>query len=239
MIESTFSLTCERQALHATLVTGRECSRDPYILFLHGGGAGTSSQGTRYLQEALAREKVPSLAFDFSGHGRSDGRMESSGLKRRHQEACLMAEHMNPLRVRAVVGTSMGGHTACQMLQVVNPDVLILFCPAAYERAAEEVKFGEDFRRVIRSTQQFSDSPAFEPLRKFQGHVLIFYGSEDMVIPDAVKESYASCAQNAKGVQYVKIRGAEHKLHRWLELHEAESARVIAQVMRTLDLAPP
>lgn len=217
MGEFTFGVAFRGGMLHATASwDAARCSPQDYALFLHGGGAATSADGTRYLREALAREGVACAAFDFSGHGRSGGRLADATLRQRQEEVACVVEALRPSRARALIATSMAGHTACRVLDAVRPKALVLFCPAAYEARAEDARFGTAFREVIRATRTFADSPALDALGGYAGRVLVVYGTADEVIPEAVRDGYAQAAAHARSAELVRLEGASHRLHDWL-----------------------
>src|SRR6218665_1293314 len=130
---SAFKLDFEGLGLHAEACWADGSSRDDerYALFLHGGGPATSSEGTRYLREDRAARGIASVALDFSGHGRSGGRMEGASPDRRREEALRLVDSLQPPRPRAIVATSMAGHVACRLVETLQPEALVLFCPAA------------------------------------------------------------------------------------------------------------
>jgi pimeloyl-ACP methyl ester carboxylesterase len=232
----TFELAFEGLRLHAEACSpgNNEADNERDLLFLHGGGAATSSKGTRYLREDLAALGVHSVALDFSGHGRSGGRIEDACLERRRQEALRLVEGLQLPRPRALVATSMAGHVACRLLETLRPDALVLFCPAAYEAAAEKARFGEPFRAVIRATRHHEDSPALQALQRFRGRVLCFYGSEDAVIPPAVQQGYARASACARTVDLCTLDGAGHSLHGWIAGQPALRRAVVERIMNLL-----
>jgi pimeloyl-ACP methyl ester carboxylesterase len=233
---SALKLPFEGFCLHAEACwAGSQARGDaPYVLFLHGAGAATSSEGTRYLRGDLAARGVASVALDFSGHGRSGGRMEDASLDRRREEALRLVDSLQPSRPRAIVATSMAGHVTCRLAETLGPEALVLFCPAAYEADAESARFGEPFRAVIRATRSFGRSPAFEALRSFDGRVLCFYGAQDMVIPQEVQQGYAKASACAKLAELRVFEGVDHKLHDWIAARPALRCEVVDQIMAAL-----
>ncbi|RCW65143.1 alpha/beta hydrolase [Pseudorhodoferax soli] len=205
-----------------------------YVLFLHGGGAATSSEGTRYLREDLAVRGVASVAMDFSGHGRSGGSMEEASLARRRKEALRVVGSLQPPQPRAIVATSMAGHIACRLTETLRPDALVLFCPAAYELRAEDALFGDAFRSVIRGTRSFEDSPAFEALRRFEGRLLCFYGSEDAVVPQAVQHGYARASAQSRRADFRWLDGAGHRLHDWISTRPLLRRQAVEQIVAAI-----
>lgn len=233
MVETEFSVPFHEDILHGT-ITGQTWHTIPRVLFLHGGGASTSSLGSRYLRCALADQGIASAAFDFSGHGRSTGRLENASLRRRTDEALQVAAHLQLERPSALIATSMAGHIACRLIEPLRPNVLVLYAPAAYEERAEPIRFGDEFRAVIRSTRAFASSPAFGSLERFDGRLLVVYGAHDSIIPEAVQEAYASRAVNASSIDRVWLPDAGHKLHDWLAHHPREQADIARRVLAML-----
>lgn len=234
MVEQSFSVPFEGVMLHASAIAGLETPESSYALFLHGGGAAASSEGVRYLRDALADQGVASVAFDFSGHGRSGGRLEGTSLQQRRREALAVVERLAPLKPRALVATSMAGHTACCLIGELRPEVLILFCPAAYEARAEDACFGEAFRNVIRSTQTFDGAPAFAALNRFTGRLLVVYGAQDEVIPRTVQDGYMSASAQTHHAEFIRLEGARHRLHDWLCANPQDQLRVSARMLLAL-----
>lgn len=235
MDELAFKVAFAGEGLHAaTCWTGQGGGEEPYVLFLHGGGPATSSDSTRYLRADLAERGVASVAIDFLGHGRSGGRIEDASLRQRCEEALRVVDSLQPPQPRAIVATSMAGHTACRLLDLLRTDAVVLFCPAAYEARAEAARFGEAFRAVIRSTRSFDDSPAFEALRRYEGRVLCFYGSQEDVIPADVQQGYAAAAARARKGDFVRLDGAGHRLHDWISERPVIRRQVLDRVMDAL-----
>ncbi|KAF1071050.1 MAG: 2-succinyl-6-hydroxy-2,4-cyclohexadiene-1-carboxylate synthase [Variovorax sp.] len=208
----------------------------PRVLALHGGGVQASRRGIRYLLDGLVQGGVPCASFDFCGHGESDGQLEGSSLAHRVAQARTVAEQVAPDRPMSLIASSMGGHIACALIPVLNPPVLVLFCPAAYVAEAEDAPFGPRFQGVLRATrdEDYAASPAFAALDRFEGRLLLVLGGEDAVIPAAVLAQYAQRARRAKSVEVLRLAGAGHKLHEWLPAHPRDHARVLEAALRTL-----
>lgn len=206
----------------------------PRVLALHGGGVSTHL-GAQWLMGALAAQGWPGAGFDFVGHGDTGGALEGSSLDHRIAQARAVAQALPLAAPRVLVASSMGGHIACRLIGPLRPRALVLFCPAAYEAAAESQPFGPAFQRTIRATTDFENSPAFAALARFDGRLLLVLGSEDAVIPPAVTAAYRRRARGAERVEVIVLEGAGHLLHRWLAERPAEAARVQARVLATLD----
>ncbi|MGO4391894.1 alpha/beta fold hydrolase [Variovorax sp. M-6] len=229
---SDFQVPFRDVVLHGSVTRGTSGSA-PRTLALHGGGRSTR-QGFQPLLTSLAERGHSCAAFDFSGHGESSGDLADSSLSHRAEQALAVVEHLRMRRPVSMIASSMGGHVACTLIDSLAPTALVLYCPAAYEQAAQNLAFGPAFRQVIRATTSFAASPAFDALERFSGRLLVVCGSEDSVIPKEVEREYVTRARKAKSVEVIRLAGAGHRLHDWLGTHPAQSAAVFERVLATL-----
>lgn len=199
---------------------GRTAATVPRLLSLHGGGAATGHRRIEYLLQPLAADGWAGAAFDCVGHGATGGSLQGSSLADRQAQALAVAAHLGlgatcpPL---ALMASSMGGHTACQLLDALQPRALVLFCPAAYTPTAEHLPFGPVFQQTLRATTDFTNALAWAALRRFRGRLLLVWGAEDAVIPPAVIQGYGMAAKAARSVDVVHLPGVGHALHAWLQ----------------------
>lgn len=232
MVRSHFQLPFRHVHLHGTTTRSPSLGA-PRTLALHGGGA-SSRLGYQPLLDFLAVQGHASVAFDFAGQGDSTGSLAESGLHDRAQQALAVVDSLKVPRPVSLIATSMGGHIACSLIEALAPPALVLYCPAAYEAAALEVPFGPAFQQVIRATSDFSSSPAFDALERFEGRLLLVLGAEDAVIPRQVEDQYTRRARKARSVEVLRLDGAGHHLHAWLKDRPVEFARVAQRVLATL-----
>ena len=230
-----FELTLRGTWIRGTVHHGDNGSEVPRLLALHGGGTSTR-QGFRPLLQALAASGHTGAAFDFVGHGESGGPLLGSSLAHRAEQALAVTRHLGQPRPVALLGSSMGGHVACTLIDALAPRALVLFCPAAYAPAAQHLPFGPAFQAALRATRSFDDSPAFEALERFTGRLLLVYGSDDDVIPEAVQQHYLRRARQARSVELIRLEGAGHRLHDWLAGQPERFAQVLGRVHRALDV---
>lgn len=230
---SNFQIPFRSGALHGT-TTSATAGGAPRALALHGGGRSTR-QGFQPLLTVLAQRGFSSASFDFHGHGASVGSLADSSVQHRVEQALAVAEGLQLRQPVSLIASSMGGHIACCLIAALAPPALVLYCPAAYEEAAQTAPFGPAFQTIIRSTTSFSRSPAFDALEKFEGRLLLVLGTDDAVIPKAVEHEYATRARKAKRVEILRLEGAGHHLHAWLNDRPAEFERVASRVLATLE----
>ncbi len=199
------------------------------LLFLHGAGSATRSR-VAYLAAPLAELGFASLSFDFSGHGASEGRLDESSLLRRVDEASAAARLMDSRQPLFLCGSSMGGHVAIRLLESLQVATLILFAPAVYSRDAFAVSFGGGFTEVIRVAESWQRSETFESITSFRGRLLVFIGEHDSVIPNGLVERLVTSATHAQRKELVRVAGADHQIHTWLQVHPEESRRVVSKI---------
>jgi uncharacterized protein len=205
----------------------------PSVISFHGHGTanGVTRACIRYLLDYLAEHGVSSACFDFSGHGESTGKLEQASLNVRKQEGQAAATTLGRQGSLAIIGTSMGGHTAALLTPLIEPRSLILFCPAAYPEDAMELKFDENFTAVARRPGAYVNSPVFQALSTFKGHLLIFAAGKDALIAKEVIDLYAESAPLAKSKKVIWLEESDHRVHVWLEQHEEERAHVLREVL--------
>ena len=218
-VRTPFAVAHGAHRLHGS-TWGRTAATVPRLLSLHGGGAATDHRRMEYLLQPLAAHGWAGAAFDCVGHGTTGGSLQGSSLADRQAQALTVAAHLGlgaacpPL---ALMASSMGGHTACQLLDALQPRALVLFCPATYTPTAEHLPFGPAFQQTLRATTDFADALAWAALRRFRGRLLLVWGAEDAVIPPAVIQGYGLAAKAARSVDVVQLPGVGHALHAWLQ----------------------
>ena len=125
----------------------------PGLVWLCGYRSDMLSTKAAALDQEAERLGLGLLRFDYSGHGRSDGRLEDQTISRWLEEtlAIVRAETEGP---QIVLGSSMGGYLALLAARALNPSGeggriagLILIAPAVdftetliFERAPEEAR---------------------------------------------------------------------------------------------------
>lgn len=239
VVRTPFNVAHGAHSLHGG-TWGRTADTVPRLLSLHGGGVATDHRRVDYLLQPLAAQGFAAAAFDCVGHGATGGSLLGSSLASRLAQASAVAEHLGfggTHRPLALVGTSMGGHTACQLLDSLQPRALVLFCPAAYTAAAEHQPFGPAFQQTLRTTTNFADALAWAALRRFRGRLLLVWGTEDAVIPPAVVQGYSDAARSARSVDVVRLSGVGHALHVWLQAQPEHAMALQQRIAKLLAAA--
>ena len=187
----------------------------PSVISLHGGGLSTKKTA-KYLSPTFLELGKSVVSFDFTGHGKSSGDLIQQSLKKRHCQARAVMSYLKMNNV-TLIGSSMGGHIATSILDHVDVENLILFCPATYDRDAWNLKFGYGFTELIRTENSYLRTNIPEIARRFKGNVLHIIGENDEVIPESVTEIYRNSFSNAKRTEFITIPNCPHSIHRWVQ----------------------
>jgi pimeloyl-ACP methyl ester carboxylesterase len=223
--------------LHGTLVTPED-GTGPATVLVHGGGA-TREEGGFFarLADGLADVGLPSLRFDFRGHGESDGRQEDLTLAGVMNDIRAAAEHVcevtNSTTVN-LIGTSFSGGISAfyAMRYPAALDRLVLFNPLFnYKKRFIEDKpywhddhIEEEAGKELAGQGFVAHSPSFKlgrPLLNelfyIQPHrilaevtspTLIVHGTGDTIIP--VQSSRDAVDQFGGIAELIEIDGAQH-----------------------------
>lgn len=210
--------------LEATLIypEGRNITGEG-ILFVHGWKG--SQTGYIPRAETLAREGFIGLTFSMSGHGRSDGDIES--LTRRDFLEDVVAAHdalsSQPEVDRiSVVGVSFGGYLSTLLTSRRPVERLVLRAPANYPNNGfndvPQVNFTreQEAEAVLNSWRRQSmdhdQTVSLDALYGFPGDVLIVESEHDDDIPPQTLKNYAVAVTDQSKLTFVTMKGADHDL---------------------------
>ncbi|OGK64767.1 hypothetical protein A2313_02115 [Candidatus Roizmanbacteria bacterium RIFOXYB2_FULL_41_10] len=184
------------------------------ILFIHGGGKYTSSRYLKW-QAFLAQNGYSSLSFFCRGVGNSEGDFADSSLANRlkdSQQALAFFKNsgaVDPSGI-ALCGSSMGAPVAVRLLeQNKRIKAIIVQSAAAYAKEAENIPLNVQFTQTISVPNSWQNSPVWEILEIFRGNLGVFYGQEDKIIPEGIKQRYR---QLIKQGEFWEIKNGQHKL---------------------------
>jgi len=187
---------------------GDKYSDNCNTVVLHGAG-NSSRKRFEKLRNSLNKKGLPSMCFDFIGHGETEGKMSNSSLKKRFEQAQTAIKQHAP-NSSTLIGSSMSGYTAIKLTEIFPIENLILMIPGVYTPQAYNLDFGPDFSKVIRIQNSWVDSDAFSILEKFNGNLLIIAAQNDSVIPTEVLEKIYNSATSANTKKLHIIPNAEH-----------------------------
>jgi hypothetical protein len=204
--------------------------KEKNAVILHGAG---SSELTRFyaIAEELHRHGLGVVLFDFSGHGKSTGKLSEQSLQRRKEQAKAVMDEIVPQGRLYLAGFSMGAQTLCDILPTYKDRVeaVLLGCPAIYTEEARNIPFGnKEFTAKLREENSWENSKAPGLLKDFTGRTVIAIGDRDEIIPKGVVDSLKNSAQNSA---YKECPGATHRLAEWLSENPKELSNVIASFL--------
>lgn len=186
----------------------------PLVLLMHGFMASKRLYPIPDLAQALAREGIASLALDFDGHGRSEGRFVEMTVPKEIEDARAALAYARSLpyvsRI-AFAGHSQGGVVAGMLAGQLEdsperPACLVQMAPAAvlkddalagrcmnarYDASdppeSVNVLFHRLGRGFILSAQQL---PIYETSCRYSGKVCLIHGKKDRIVPFSYSEEY-------------------------------------------------
>ncbi len=182
------------------------------VLIMHGAGSADQKRILPLAQQ-LAEKGHRVITFDFTSHGSSTGKLEELNLERRQKEAEAVANHYSLTNI-IVIGFSMSGQTAIDLLPKLNIEMLVLFAPAVYDQKARKAAFGHEsaFSKLIRRPNSWENTDAWIKLADFSGKCIIFEGEFDDVIPKDVPPTIYRNLKKTNSKLHIKILGAGHGL---------------------------
>ncbi|MEG8275886.1 alpha/beta fold hydrolase [Streptomyces sp. AHA2] len=233
-----FTHTADGERL-AGLHRGADGPGGATVVLLHGAGNGSADRLVPLLEE-FAAHGCPALAFDFSGHGRSSGRLRELSLRRRFEQAVSVIDARvggdGPL---VLVGFSMSGQTVADLARHYGDRVaaLGLCAPAVYAAQAWDVPFGAGdgrFSEVIRTEGSWRGSPALDVLRAYEGRAVLAVPGRDEVVPAAVTEAVSEALARRSQFTHREFPGARHRLGLWFRDHAEERREFVTDVLAGL-----
>ena len=138
-----------------------------------------------------------------------------------------------------VMGSSMGGHLACRLLEHIPVANLIAQVPAAYSAQAENLIFNEAFTAALKAPRSWNDSLIWPQLKSFKGNFLLISAGQDKIIPQDILNSYWSNACNAQKRTHLHLPNAEHSLAPWLNKNQYYLASYHHTIAASLRLIHP
>lgn len=214
------TLVHDKVTLHSSILKSPHPRSDNLtVVILHGAGE-SSSQRHEGMAKVFAEQGISVITLDFIGHGKTGGNLSEGSLMLRTEHAKAAIEHWTDADTPLILcGFSMGGHTTLRLLPHLETRVksIGLFCPATYAAEAEEVHFGLEFTKILRTKDSWRSSLGIENAEQFKGRAAVVIGSEDVVIPwEVVSGITRALKTNASEVRLEVLGGVSHQLATWL-----------------------
>ncbi|URM92409.1 alpha/beta fold hydrolase [Streptomyces sp. MRC013] len=234
-----FDFTHDHDGERLSGVYGGDPSKATAVV-LHGTGTGSMERLLPLVREFAARG-CRGIAFDFTGHGESTGKLGGLSLRRRFEQAVAVIDAYaggdGPL---VLVGFSMSGQTVADLVRHYGDRVAALgMCaPAVYAAEAWDVPFGDGngrFGGIARRPDSRREAPALEVLRAYEGRAVLAVPGTDTVIPAAVTESVQDAL--AARAQYTRfdLPDARHQLGMWFRDNSDDRREFVETVLTGLD----
>jgi len=180
-----------------------------HAIILHGAGNSSMERFSR-MRDHLNAGGLSSVSFDFIGHGKTGGTLNSTSLQKRTAQAAAVIRHtcLEPL---TLIAASMGAYTAIKLTQLFSVKNLVLLVPAVYTPLAYHLPFGPEFSAAIRVPGSWRESDAYGILEEFEGNLLIVAAENDHIIPEEVITRIHDSAIHAKINQLYTIPRSGHR----------------------------
>lgn len=208
-------------------------------VLLHGAGNGSMERLLPLTREFVSHG-CRGIAFDFSGHGESSGRLSELSLRRRFEQAVAVIDaHTRADGPLVLVGFSMSGQTVVDLAAHYGSRVVALgLCaPAVYAPEAWEVPFGDGdgpFSGIIRRPDSWRDTTALATLRAYEGRAVLAVPGTDAVIPPEVTEAVQDALAARSRYSRFDLPDAQHQLGLWFRDHGDDRQRLVEALLAGL-----
>ena len=222
---------------------------NPRLVWFSGFNSDMSGSKVLALESWAAEHALPFLAFDYSGHGLSEGEFADGTISGWRQDCLSAIDQLTGDEPLVLVGSSMGGWmallTALAKTDRVSGMVLIAPAPDFTEKLMWSTEFGEEVKRQImeegvwmRPSEYGDPYPITRALiedgRKWQimdapialrCPVRILQGVRDDAVPWQHSQALVSKLES-EDVTYTLVKDGDHRLSRDQD---------IARLLRTVE----
>lgn len=191
-----------------------EVDKCPMAILMHGFMANKKLYPITMIADALAREGIASISFDFNGHGKSEGDFIDMTIANEIEDANAVFRYVCNLPYvteTVFVGHSQGGVISGMLAGELEhderkPKCIVLLAPAAVlkDDAQTGVCMGKRYnpadppeyvnvmfhklgRRFILEAQNL---PIYEASCRYTGKVCLIHGKLDKIVPYSYSEKY-------------------------------------------------
>lgn len=228
-------------AMEVTLPDGfnEETDKCPMVILMHGIFSSKNIVPIPALARELAEEGIASICFDFGGHWKSEGKMESMTVGKEIEDALAMWEYAKSLPYVTgigLLGHSQGGVVASMTAGILasrgeSPAALVLVAPGSViQDACKGGKFfGAEFdpadppeyvkcfgimklgREYILTTQELD---IYGTAKDYTGPVRLIHGSKDTIVPMSCSERFVETY--TQDAELIVVDGENHMITRKL-----------------------
>jgi pimeloyl-ACP methyl ester carboxylesterase len=182
-----------RSVLDAAYVEPSQRPVETMLLICHG--IGEIVDGWLPVQRLLASRGCASLVFDYSGYGRSKGRVEAAQFEDDAVAAFGRLQEQAPGKPVAVLGFSLGtGVAAAAMSRIAASRLVLCAGFPSFRAAACSILVPKRWWRLVPPIWK-----AEESLRDCTRPVLVVHGEKDRMFPVTLgEELHAVCGEHAE-----------------------------------------
>ncbi len=162
--------------------------KEVIVIVMHGRNSSKDRTTSLKLREELSKRNISSLCFDFHGHGKSTGNMETFTIAQAVQDIkdAVNFALSKGFEKYILIGSSFGGTSALRVTTELNPVALALMCPGSRIEKYDE---------------------RLDLVKKLSTPILIVHGDQDEVVPIEESRRLANTLSNCK---LVEIKDADH-----------------------------
>ena len=230
-MQQTFDIDGSKGKLTARLFTpelnpGERCD---LVIFCHGLNADKNFTLLQMMEEGARSEGFATLAFDFNGHGESEGRFSEMTIPNEIEDleqVLAYAQDLRYVRNIALVGHSQGALVAAMVAGKHPEDIkaVVLLAPSSSVRddIARGNLFGIEFnpldppdslvlhngialgRRYLKTALRL---PIFETSAKYHGSACVIQGNGDRLVPFTCGERFHQQWENS---EYYELEYYDH-----------------------------
>jgi len=178
-----------KNTLDAVWVQPAQAPVRAVVLICHG--IAETVQHWLGVQELLAAHGAASLVFDYSGYGRSTGRIEAAQCEADSVAAFEYLEQLAPEANITVLGFSMGSGIAAAVMARVRASRLVLCAGfTSFRAAAHSLGLPRGLGPFVPPLWHIEES-----LRNCRLPVLVVHGEKDRLFPVKMATELAKCCQ--------------------------------------------
>lgn len=222
------------------------------VIFL--GGFKSDMEGTKalFLQNLCARKNISFIRFDYSGHGKSEGKFENGSIGQWFEDSLSIIDNISGTREYILVGSSMGGWISllCARERANTVKGMVLLAPAPdftreiIDRFDNQQKSDLEKNGYVDVPNDYSDEPYIFTKKLIEdgedycllnsaidvtAPVIIIQGKKDNDVPWEKALKIQECLTSDE-TDIILIKDAGHSLSRDKDLKYLEDAlsRIIA-----------
>ena len=229
-------------AMEVTLPNGfnEDTDKCPMVILMHGIFSSKNIVPIPALANALAKEGIASICFDFGGHWKSEGKMQYMTVGKEIEDALAMWEYAKSLPYVSKIGLlghSQGGVVASMTAGILasrgeSPAALVLVAPGSVvQDACRNGKFfGAEFnpadppeyvkcfgimklgREYILTTQELD---IYGTAKAYTGPVSLIHGSKDTIVPMSCSDKFVETY--TQDAELIVVEGENHMITKKLK----------------------